>query len=286
MKNPLPPPSHHDEAVEGAVNDLMQDGRMRTPSEGEGKSVAALLAAIQLKTASAEPKLRKEFDQKVESMLLQKFAKSPAGARTEATATLEETPDAWGTRKSWGSWLAKPAWTGAFALVLLLTVITVQPWELLVDPTPRTIAEVQSFESLSEAEVLLGQLPEGAITEDGVDVAALRQILHETNALIAQTDTTLDPTAEVYPHVELRNASFAVIKQELEVKREATPLLIAMADPQTNLSEFAQKVSTWPTTNEGVDFETHSKSVNAFLSHVESWDADMLKLAQLIVAEL
>ena len=53
-----------------------------------------------------------------------------------------------------------------------------------------------------------------------------------------------------------------------------------------NLTIFAGKVRGWPTTNEGVTFETHEKAVNSFIAHGETWDEAMKALAESIATEL
>ncbi len=251
------PPSPETERLADATDALLQDKKL--PAHGK---TPELDMAIRLKTSHQAPHLSRAVDQRTEQALLNRFAK-------------EKAPR-WNFAVLW-----KPILAGAaFGAILLAVTLTVIP-----SPEPATLAEVQDFSSLSEAEILLGQLPADAVTEDGIRVADLRQTLHDINAIEASANTTLDPEATRFPHVELRDKALTLIAMETSLVQDLPPQRISMIDLSPETDEFAGKVAGWPTTNEGVDYETHSKAVNTFLEHEATWDDYATALAQTIVQQ-
>ncbi len=224
--------------------------------------------AAQLKSAFSKPQLSKAFDENMEALLLQKFAK--------AAEVEEKAP--W-----WQNFLAPAFGSAAVAFAALALIVVIQ----FTQPEPtQTLAQVQGFESLTAAEEILGDLPADAVTTDGIVVADLRLELHNINSIRQNADLTLDPTAEQFPHTELRSAALELIDQELKIAETLRPTGLARLLPVANLTIFAGKVSGWPTTNEGVPFEIHEKAVNSFIEHGETWDEAMEALAESIATEL
>lgn len=250
---PLTP---EDEALAEAVEALMQGKSLRSQVKSPELEMAARMKAM-----GEAPKLRPSFDAQMEDLLLQKFAKP-------------QEESSW--MKAW-----MPRFAGGLAFAALALVVIFNPFA--AGPS-LTIAEVQGFESLSEAEEVLGALPENAVTEDGILVADLRASIHQINLIESSTNIELDPNAEIYEHVELRNAALEIIETEFALQQELNTREIAIAD--TGLSNFTVKVSGWPTYNEGVDYETHERAVNGFINHNANFDAAMLELAEEIVDEL
>ncbi len=223
-----------------------------------------LSMAIALKNSAHQPELSPAMDQRVEGLLLARLKKG----------TEPQKLSFW--KVFFGTSLA-----GALALAGL--VIVLEPFS----PHPievQTLAQVQTFEPLSEAEVLLGALPE-TYQVNGLSAYDLRQKIHEVNAIYAQTDLTLDPDAEVFPHVQLRSSALEVIALQTEVQNETPTRLLAQVDFQSDLSDFSEKVSGWPTTNEGVAYETHEKAVQTFMQNLEDWNQDMEALSELLLTE-
>lgn len=213
----------------------------------KGKTVEHALTpemamAVRLKTSQEQPKLRRDFDRSFEKTLLQEFAK-------------QKTP-------RWQHFL-RPIFAGV--VVGAFVLLAVSP-VLIPDTEPQTIAEVQEFESLSEAERLLGAFPADAVTDDGVKIADLRAELHEINLLRENVDLSLDEEAETgsFPHTQLRDNALEVIDKEER--------LVAMVDISVDIDTFSGKVAEWPTVNEGVDFETHEKAVTGYIAHAKAWE--------------
>lgn len=249
------------EKLELALQALMKDEKL--PQESASPELSA---AIRMKTAQHAPELSHAVDRKLESLLLKKFA-----------ASKEE-------KSKWWQSLFVPAFTGSLVMAALALV-------LIFNYTGSTeteplLASVQGFESLSEAEELLGDLPLSAITEDGLSVAELRQSIHEVNLIRSQADTTLDAGMEEFPHVQLRDTALDVIELEEAVEEELPGNLLAMVDLELETELFSEKVGGWPSTNQGVAYETHFKAVRTFVSHGEIWNKEMLELAQSIVSNL
>jgi hypothetical protein len=253
----------NDEALAKATDALMKNAPLP-----KGASPEELQMAAQLKSAFSKPQLRKAFDENMEALLLQKFAKP--------VEREEKTP--------WWQTFFMPAFgSAAVAFAALALIVVIQ----FTQPEPtQTLAQVQGFESLTTAEEILGELPADSVTKDGVLVADLRLELHNINSIRQSADLTLDPTAEQFPHTELRSAALDLIDQELKVSETLRPTGLARLLPVANLTTFAGKVSGWPTTNEGVPFEIHEKAVNSFIEHGKAWDEAMEALAESIVIEL
>ncbi|QQR54491.1 hypothetical protein IPG41_04815 [Candidatus Peregrinibacteria bacterium] len=217
-----------------------------------------LAMALRLQTAHQKPVLRKDWDRITEKVLLKEFASSQKA-------------------KFWQLFW-KPIAAGVLLGGLLLAVLS--PIFIPDSNPPQTLAEVQDFESLSEAESLLGALPADAITEEGILVAELREDLHAINLLRQNVDLTLDEEAETgsFPHAELRDNALEVIEEERK--------LVAMIDVPVDIDTFAGKVAEWPTVNEGVDFETHAKAVNGYINHTQIWEEATLEWAKKLEANL
>lgn len=227
--------------------------------------------ALKMKAAFSKPRLREGVDADTEALLLRSFANK------EAIPEEDERPSVW-------SRFFAPTFAGAAVLAAVLLVVVVNPFA--GTGSVGTLAEVQDFEALSEAEVLLGALPADTVTEDGLLVADLREDIHEMNVILTETDVSLDPDAELFQHVELRDAALTLVKIESDINQELTPRRLAMVDLQSDLTDLSQKASTWPKQNEGVSFETHEKAVNTFVSHGEDWQGDILLLVEVLLMEL
>ncbi len=218
-----------------------------------------LAMALRLKTAQQKPVLRKDWARITEKLILNEFGKTQ--------------------HRSFFEQFWRPVAAGLVFGGLMLAVLTPVLAPNLLN-SPQTIAEVQDFESLSEAETLLGALPADAVTQDGLQIAELRQDLHDINVLRQSADTTLDENAETgsFPHTQLRDNALEVIEDE---KR-----LVAMVDITVDIDTFAGKVAEWPITNEDVDYETHQKAVKGYLTHAKAWEMATLEWAEEVAANL
>lgn len=247
--DPLTPREEHlDSAIDALLEDKSLPRHRLTPE---------MAMALRLKTMQKEPVLRRDFDRITEKMLLKEFA-VPA-------------------RASFWARFWQPALAGTLMGALMLAVLS----PIFIPNTqPQTIAEVQEFEALSDAEILLGALPVNAETEDGVKIADIREDLHEINELRESADLNLDEDAEPgsFPHTQLRDNALEVIEEE---KR-----LVAMVDISVDIDTFSGKVAEWPTVNEGVDFETHAKAVNGYITHAEAWEEATEEWAKDLVSNL
>ena len=250
------PVTPEDAKLAEAVNRLMEGKNLI-----EADKTPELEMAARMKAMGEAPKLRPSFDANLESLLLERFA--------------HETQ-----RVSFWKYRWIPSLIGPLTVAVLAIVVVFNPF---AEPT-MTLAEVQDFEPLSEAENILGFLDADAVTEDGLRVADLRQAIHDINAIESTTDLHLDPEAVLFPHVELRDAALEIIRIEFALSQSLPSERIAMVD--TDLVDFTTKVSSWPTVNEGVEYEVHEKAVLTFIEHNSEFDQEMTDLAELIVNEL
>ncbi len=241
-----------DEQLDDAVENLLQNKR------NSGHPLTASLGmALRLKLSKEKPKLRADFDSMTEKMLLKEFAQLP--------------------RQSFWQAFWKPVSAGLVFGALFLAVLS----PLFLDaPSSQTVAEIQDFEALSEAEVLLGSLPADAKTEEGIPITELRLALHELSLLRQKADLSLDEEGEPgsFPHTELRDNALEIIVEENR--------LVAMVDITVDIGGFADKVSEWPISNAEVDYETHAMAVNGYKNHAKAWDEATMLWAQSLVSDL
>ncbi len=223
-----------------------------------------LSMAIALKNSARKPQLSPTMDQRVEGLLLARLKKGTEPQKLSFWQIFFGT-----------------SLVGALALASFFVIL--KPFSSN-EVQVQTLAQVQTFEPLSEAEVLLGALPE-TYQVDGLSAYDLRQKIHEVNAIYAQTDLTLDPDAAIFPHVQLRSSALEVIALQTEIQEETSSMLLAQVDFQSDLADFSEKVSGWPTTNEGVAYETHEKAVQTFMQNLEDWNRDMEALSALLLTE-
>lgn len=229
-----------------------------------------LQMAAQLHASRKDPQLSQDVDKMTEALLLSRFAK-----KVDQKESLER-----GKAMRYVSWY----WslTGGLAgLIVVLVVASQMDWSR----GSQTLAEAQDFDSLSEAEEVLGALLEDAKLPNGTPVAELRLAIHQINLIIGNTDFSLNPEADLFPHVELRSAALDVLDLEETLFTELEESVDLVAFEENHLA-FAEKVSGWPTTNEGVDYETHANAVNTFQLHIDLWEEFSLELAEEIVDEL
>ena len=244
--------------------DALEEALTQMEGQGQVKGHAPspeLNMAIRFRAAAAEPRLSQVSDQAVEKLLLSRFAQK------------EEKTSYW--KQIFGSSLV-----GGVIVAVMGIVILLNP-NLKQEPT---LAQVQDFESLSEAEVLLGQLPADTLIDENLSAAELRENIHEINLTFTETDVTLDADTEVgeFPHTELRDSALEIIDTQLELEE----ILLARVEPISSARTFNEKVSKWPTTNIGVDFPTHAKAVSTFLKNNRDFNRDMATLARLLLGEL
>ena len=244
-----------DETMNNTIDALMNEEAL------SGMVSEDFRTAVMLKTAGANPKLDPDFDAKMEAKLLNLFAEE------------KPMPSTW--KLMFGS-----ASFGMLIVGALFVAVFFNPVQSTVPV--ETLAMHQGFESLSRAEVLLGELPADAVTEEGISVSEMRASIHDINVNFSNADTTLNPNLEEFAHVQLRDRSLALIKMESDFSEAYSH---ALAD-ETDLIAFAGKVHSWPTVNEGVSFEVHAKAVGAYLNHEMLWEEASYELALSIVEEV
>jgi len=240
-----------DESLNQAVDSLMDEKRL------QGQVSEGFQAAVKLKTSGQAPKMRREFDEKMERKLLSLFAE-------------EKQPSLW--KVAFGSSFAGVAMVAVMAIVILFNPVD-------TSTSVQTLADVQNLESLSRAEILLGALPQDAITDDGIPVSEIRSLIHEINSEYAEADTTLDPNLELFPHVQLRDNALEVIEMESDFFDTFNEQTEEDFVEETRIIAFSGKVGEWPTTNEGVSFEIHAQAVNGYLTHQDLWEQATYELA-------
>lgn len=253
------PTLHTEEALtlaEERLNDAVEK-LLTNQRHSEHPITPTLGMALRLKMAQETPTLRASFDRMTEKTLIHEFAD-----RAQQSF--------W--QKFW-----KPMSLGLMMGGLLLSVLAP-----IFTPSSatQTLAEHQKFDSLTEAEVLLGSLPSDAKTEDGVKIAKLRADLHELSLLRLEADLELDEKGAIgsFPHTQLRDNALELIQEEER--------LVAMVDINVDIASFSGKVSEWPTVNEGVDFETHAKAVLGYKKHAVAWEEATQTWAEELLSNL
>ncbi len=235
----------------------------------DGASSPEEIVAQRLKASVQTPKLSKNFDANLQNLLVQRFSKQ---AITQKSSFFE---------KYFSAWLKPSLLSGGISLAALGLLFQIGAFT----PSVPSLAEAQKFASLSSAEEILGELPVDATTKDGIRIADLRASIHAINQIEAETDTSLDPQAQAFKHVELRRAALDIIETSVSIEKSLKNRELAYVSPQ-EISVFSGKVHKWPTQNEGVSYDVHSKAVNAFLSFNEDWDKATEELAKILAEEL
>lgn len=254
----------HSQPSEEELNDAIE--RLRHgQSMGIAPSAQALMAG-QINAMTSDDTLDGEVDARTQHALLQRFA----------TQQSTHTQQNFVTRKR--SFLSKISFAFVPAAAIAFAVVAF----MMSQDNDATLAQVQGTPSLSRAEELLGQLPADAQL-NGVEVAQLRADIHAINQARANTDTTLDPSATLFPHVELRRSALEIIENEKAVLDKVTVTSIEIASIETNITGFEGAVSKWPTQNEGVSYDVHEDAVNAFKKHETEWNQMMAEVIQKLI---
>lgn len=253
----------NEDQLNDAVDQLRRGERVHAPHTPEVRT------AQQIHALTADDRLDQELDDKMEHLLLQRFGESSAPQHDHNFA--DEKKSIWSK--------ITLAMAPALAIGLAVIAFVVTP-----DNSPQTVADVQSLESLSQAEELLGTLPAGSQI-DGIDVAQLRADIHAVNARRAEADLTLDPDAELFPHVQLRDAALDVINDERDIVREIESASVEVASVDTSINTFEGKALKWPTQNEGVSFDVHEKAVNGYKNHDEEWNRLVAELLERLLEQ-
>lgn len=248
---------------EEELNDAVERLR-RGESMGVAPSAEARMAA-QLNAMTSDDTLESEVDARTEHALLQRFATQKSRHAEHNFADAKR------------SWLSKISLVFAPAAAIALAVVAF----LVTQDGGTTLAQAQGTPSLSRAEQLLGELPADA--QLGVDVAQLRADIHAINEARAKTDTTLDPSAELFPHVELRTSALQIIEDEKEVVEVVTVASADIGSIDSNIRGFEGAVSKWPTKNEGVSYEVHEDAVHAFKKHDTEWNQMMADIVEALL---
>lgn len=251
------------------LNEEQLNDAVERLSHGESMGVAPSREARmagQLNAMTSDDTLDSEVDARTEHALLQRFATQKSRHAEHNFADTQR------------SWLSKLSLVFAPAAAIAFAVIAFVVGQ---DTSTTTLAQVQGTDSLSRAEELLGELP--ADTQLTIDVAQLRADIHAINQARAKTDTTLDPSADLFPHVELRSSALEIIEDEKEVLDIVTLASVDTGSLEKNITGFEGAVSKWPTKNEGVSYEVHEDAVNAFKKHDTEWNQMMADLIEALL---
>lgn len=246
---------------ENATHDVVE--RLRAGEKSDPRSAESRMAA-QLHAMTTDDRLSDELDHATEHAILQRFAADDtASEHTHNFADAEKR-----------SLFSKLSLAFAPAMAIALAVVAF----VVTQDSTTTLAEAQGFESLSRAEEILGELPEDA--DVGLDVAQLREDINEINAARAATDTTLDPDADLFPHVELRNSALSLVEEERDVVDTLETASIDVASLDSSINTLEGKAQLWPTKNEGVSYDVHANAVKAFQAHDLEWNQMMADLIE------
>jgi hypothetical protein len=245
-----------------ATHELVE--RLRAGEKSDPRSAESRMAA-QLHAMTTDDSLDDALDHKMEHAIVQRF-----GNNEEST---NHTHNFANTQKK-RSIFSKLSLAFAPAMAIALAVVAF----VVTQDGTTTLADAQGFESLSRAEEILGQLPEDA--DVGIDVAQLRKDINEINVARAATDTTLDPEADLFPHVELRNSALSLVEKESNIVDTLESASLNVASLDTSITTLEGKAQKWPTQNEGVSFDVHAKAVNAFETHEQEWNQMIAELIE------